>query len=182
MNEMYPSKWLSKDDVPTPTRAVISRVTREEIKGDNGDELKNTLYFQGDTLKPMILNRGNAETLCLLYGDDSVGWHGRPIEVYVDPSVMFGGKRVGGLRLRAPAGGAAAAGPPLWDVSDGTTVTLKQTAEQVRALLDGLETPGAVRVKPAGAGREAAVAGDLWLAQHQPAAESGAAGGEVIPF
>jgi len=113
LNEMYPSKFMSKDDAPVV--ATIKNVVREEIKGDNGNEMKNVVHFQGN-VKPMILNKGNAVMLTEAYGDDSIGWHGKPVEIYLDPNVMFGGKRVGGLRVRVPQGGGAAPPPP----DDGT--------------------------------------------------------------
>ncbi len=184
MSEMYPSKYLSKDDVPQPTRAVIQTVARDEIKGDNGNELKNVVQFQGG-VKPLILNRGNAELLCALYGDDSVGWHGKTVELYVDPNVMFAGRRVGGLRLRAPTSNAPqvngyhAPAVTLWDLSDGAAVFSKQTTEQVQSFLSGFG--GAlqnVRIKPAGTGREQAQTADLWLGAHSaPAADD-----DNIPF
>lgn len=103
MNQMFPSNWLAKEDLASPVRAVIKTVTREEIKGDDGNELKTILAFQGN-VKSMILNKTNAEFLVAEFGDDSDLWLGKTVELYVDPSVMFGGKRIGGVRLRAPAG------------------------------------------------------------------------------
>src|SRR5688572_16870977 len=99
MSDMFPANFLKKEDVPQPTRAVIARVTMEEVTGDTGKEMKATIHFDGDQLKPMILNKGNATTICESFGDDSDRWIGKTIEVYTDPGVMFGGKRVGGLRV-----------------------------------------------------------------------------------
>lgn len=99
---MYPSTWLSKEDCRIPLHATIKQVTQEEIKGEGGKELKNVIHFMG-SVKSLILNKGNASILCDLFGDDSNQWHGEQIEIYVDANVMFGGKRVGGLRVRAPS-------------------------------------------------------------------------------
>jgi len=187
MSEMYPSKFMSKDDVPQPITAVIQSVTREEVKGDNGDELKNVVHFRGE-VKSLILNKGNALILSEAYGDDSTAWHGRPVEVYTDPGVMFAGKRVGGIRLRIPTGATQAVtvppsnGAELWDVSDGTTVRAKQTTDQVRIFLTQVAVPlQNVRVKPAGAGREQAQTADVWIGQHQHA-DPAAFDNDPIPF
>ncbi len=175
MSEMYPSKWLAKEDVPAPMQATIAQVVREEVKGDGGNEAKNVLHFHGDT-KPLILNRGNATTLCEAFGDDSVNWHGKTVEVYTDPSVMFAGKRVGGLRLRIPHG--AATGPQTWDLSDGTNVYKSQTEQQVKEFLSGLAVPlNTIRVKATGAPRESVQTADLWLSVRSPAPA-----GSDIPF
>lgn len=118
MNDMFPSSWLKKEDCPVT--ATIAAVAQEEIKGDNGKELKAVLRFRGD-VKPMILNRGNADLLASTWGDDSDAWVGKKIEVYVDPNVMFGGKRVGGIRLRLPQSGGG----------NGAVLTFTQAIEAV---------------------------------------------------
>ncbi len=186
MTEMFPSNYLKKEDVATPVVATIRQVAQDEVAGDGGKELKAIVHFQG-TLKPMILNRGNAELLCSLYGDDSTAWHGRQVEIYSDPNVMFAGKRVGGIRLRAPSTnghGTHHAPPPsaspLWDISDGKSVMTAQTADQVRKIINesGFE-PSAFKVKPAGAARELAKPADQYGFGYveQPASNEG-----DIPF
>jgi hypothetical protein len=62
------------------------------------------MHFRADQVKPLILNNANWLTMEDAYGDDSDMWRGKPVEVYVDAGVMFAGKRVGGIRLRAPSG------------------------------------------------------------------------------
>lgn len=188
MSEMFPGKWLKKEDVPAPVTATISRVTREEVNADNGGkEMKVVLAFAEPNLKPMILNVGNAVALTELYGDDSDHWLGKRVEVYTDPNVMFGGKRIGGLRLRAPSQRqqqhTPSAANGLWDYSDGHNVTNGQTTEQVRDFLAEMQDGGAplsgVRVKPAGAPREAAKTGDVWLREN---AEPLPANSDGFPF
>jgi hypothetical protein len=102
-SEAFPGNYLSKEDCIAPIVAVVASVSRETIKGDNGDETKPVVHFRGAT-KPLIINLVNWDTLEQAFGDDSDGWVGQAIELYVDPSVMFAGKRVGGVRVRIPAG------------------------------------------------------------------------------
>jgi hypothetical protein len=119
LKEMYPSKYLKKEDFPAPRTFTVKMVCTESIKSDNGNENKPILYFQ-ELPKGMVLNRGNGDILGETYGYDTDLWVGKPVEVYVDPSVMFGGKRVGGLRLRppgnfgAPSNGAKRNPPGAW--------------------------------------------------------------------
>lgn len=185
MNEMFPKNFLAKEDIVQPTTATIRSVTQEEVAGDGGKELKAVIHFNGN-LKQMILNRGNAQTLCDLYGDDSTAWHGRQIEIYVDPSVMFAGKRVGGLRLRPPGANGYGQRPPvsmpqaiggeLWDISDGKSVMAGKTAEQIREIIGAMD-PAAFKVKPAGSPREMAKPADQYGFGSVPQTS-----GDEIPF
>lgn len=101
-SDAFPAKYLSKDDVPSPITAVIADVAVEDVNGDHGKERKPVMTF-ADSVKPLIVNNVNWETLENAYGEDSDDWRGKPVEIYVDPSVMFGGRRVGGVRVRIPA-------------------------------------------------------------------------------
>jgi hypothetical protein len=100
-NEAFPSKYLKKEDVPQPTTYTIATVTSTVLTSEeNGDEQKVEMTFAEEGSKPAIVNRSNWATLEDAYGDDSDGWIGKPVEWFVDPSVMFKGKRTGGLRVR----------------------------------------------------------------------------------
>lgn len=104
--DIFPSNYMKKEDLDRPVIASIARVCQEEVKSDKGrDELKPVMYFDGKHLKPIIVNRGNWEACALAYGEESDNWTGRSVEIYVDPTVMFGGRRVGGIRLRIPSNG-----------------------------------------------------------------------------
>lgn len=96
------SKWLKKEDIEKPTLVTIESVTRENIAPeDKEEEYKGVLRFKEDIIKPLILNQTNLETLAAMFGDETDDWAGQ-IVLYVDPSVMYAGKRIGGLRVRAP--------------------------------------------------------------------------------
>jgi hypothetical protein len=49
----------------------------------------------------MVLNRTNTALLRDIFGDECQTWIGHRVVVYNDANVMFAGKKVGGLRLRA---------------------------------------------------------------------------------
>lgn len=108
------SKYLKGSDLLKPgggyavVNAVIESMTQEDVGEER--EPKYILYFENKQ-KGMALNVTNETTLISLFGqpDDTTPealtahFAGKPIQIYFDPSVNFGGKRIGGLRLRAAA-------------------------------------------------------------------------------
>jgi hypothetical protein len=102
LNEMFPSRFLSKDDLVEPIVFTIDTVVMEEVQSEDGKENKPILYFYGVDEKPLILNKTNAETLEKKFGSDSKDWENKEIEVYVDPKIRFGKKVIGGIRVRIP--------------------------------------------------------------------------------
>lgn len=116
-SEAFPTKYLSKDDIHAPTIGVIERIVNETLGTGDDQEIKPIMYFSSGLPKPMVVNNTNWTNVEAVYGDESDNWIGKPIEVWVDPSVVYGGKRIGGLRLRAPAPAQnhepVAAHPPL---------------------------------------------------------------------
>jgi hypothetical protein len=103
VSKMFPSKYLSKDDLETPEVFTIDSVEMDDVQTEDGKtEEKPIIYFTDDGSKPLILNRTNAEYLAESFGQDSEEWGGKVIELYIDPSVSFGKKRIGGIRVRTP--------------------------------------------------------------------------------
>ena len=120
-NDLVPSdsKYLRKDDVGEDgTILTIAGFTRETVKGDDGDEDKVVMHFE-EAVRPMILNKTNSQLLATITGAKVAGdAKGKKLVVFNDPSVSFGGKITGGLRLkripgpaRAPAAAPARAKP-----------------------------------------------------------------------
>jgi hypothetical protein len=114
-------KYLKQSDVGEDGVIVtIKGFKMETVKGDEGDEEKIVLYFEED-VSPMILNRTNSTLLATATGCRTAGEaRGRQVCVYADPTVSFGGRVVGGLRIKkipgAPkAAPKAAAGVPFND-------------------------------------------------------------------
>ena len=108
--EAMPGNYLGKEDFPQDTLVTIKNVVMEEIKSESGSaQNKPVMYFSGasnpelDLNRGMVVNSGNWDVIEEISGhDDSDKWSGVSVVVYVDPSVMFGSKRVGGLRIREP--------------------------------------------------------------------------------
>ena len=105
---MQPSTYLKKEDVPNPMNVQIAGIKRETVGQGADQEQKPIIYFHGME-KGMVLNNINSQILVMIFGDNIEAMAGKTIQLYVDPTVSFGGKMVGGLRLRAvqtfPEGG-----------------------------------------------------------------------------
>ena len=111
LNEMFSSNYLTKDDLATPRRVVMSNVTRKEVWRKNGKQMAVILHFEGN-VKPLVLNKTNALVIARIYGNDTALWTNKPIDVYHDPNVTLGRERVGGTRVRAAAVVPAKLTPP----------------------------------------------------------------------
>ncbi len=103
----FQSSFLSKEDLQSPRIMTIENVTENELQGDGGKEMKPVAHFRGVD-KGLVLNNINWDTIQDAYGEESDDWTGKQIELYFDPSIMFGSKRVGGIRVRLPRGDVSA--------------------------------------------------------------------------
>lgn len=101
VSEMIVSKFLRKEDFDEDRVMTIKGVKLEDMPGDDGQQ-KWVLYFREEA-KGMALNVTTIRVLEKAFGDDSDAWVGKRVMVYVDPNVSFGGRVVGGLRLRPPS-------------------------------------------------------------------------------
>jgi hypothetical protein len=103
IQESRKSRFLTKQDVGDGLVLTIDEVSKENVSpnGKEPDE-RCVLYFE-NSLKPLVLNSTNAQAIADLLGtEESDEWHGKEIELYHDPKIVFGGKRIGGIRVRAP--------------------------------------------------------------------------------
>lgn len=103
ISELKESKFLKKEEVDPAMLVTISEVTQENIAKEGApQELKWCVHFN-ELEKPMVLNSTNGQLIAMITGsEDSEGWTGAQVVLYHDPSVTFGGKLVGGIRIRAP--------------------------------------------------------------------------------
>lgn len=68
------------------------------VAGRKGNH--NIVYFE-ENIKPLCLNAGNAKILKGLSGGSAFveDWSGIVLQLYIDPSVSFGGEITGGVRI-----------------------------------------------------------------------------------
>ena len=97
------AKYLKKEDIPSPINSSILWTKEEEVTAPGkGTETRLVLYFDG-LKKGLVLNTANAEALAEITGTDEYEqWSDVPIELYVDRDVKYGGKKIGGIRIRKP--------------------------------------------------------------------------------
>jgi hypothetical protein len=100
-------KYLKRESVTAEGEVhTVVKCAEEEINSsDGGSETKWILYLSD--LKPLIMNATNIRRAVAAFASSETDtWPGKKIVVYDDESVEFGGKVVGGVRLRAiPAKG-----------------------------------------------------------------------------
>lgn len=99
------SKFLTKEDCGEAGRNLtIFRFAQQQVGKDGEQEMKYTIEWQERDVKPMVLNKENATRLKMIAkSDDTDQMTGIVVNVYSDPFVQYGGKAVGGLRIRPPA-------------------------------------------------------------------------------
>jgi len=109
-SDMSQSKYLQKEDVHGKVIATIVKVERENVAPkDQPPEYKLVMSFD-ELAKVLILNKTNMDCLREAFGDETANCIGQQVILYVDPTVMFANKRVGGIRLRAKRPGPGKAG------------------------------------------------------------------------
>ncbi len=110
ISQIKQSKFLARGDVNPPILVTIKSVEQDNVakEGEPAD-MKWALTFK-DCAKPMILNTTNSQIIAqILKSEETDDWIGKQIVLFDDPNVSFGGKLVGGIRVRAPRIKAGAA-------------------------------------------------------------------------
>ena len=105
IRDLKQSKFLKKEDVGKGALVTIRAVHQENVAVEGAEpEMKYCLSFN-EFEKPMVLNSTNGQIIANITGiEDEIekGWIGKQIVLFNDPNVSFGGKLIGGLRVRAP--------------------------------------------------------------------------------
>jgi hypothetical protein len=103
LSEAFPSRFLKASDLQGgPVVGTIKLAELEKIKGYDGREQAKIVIYFARALKPLVLNRTNAESIMDISGaDDTESWPGTKIELYTIP-VTFNGKTSDGIRIRRP--------------------------------------------------------------------------------
>lgn len=111
--EAYGSRFLGVVDIgDRKIRTKISKVGMQPMEDRNtGRVKKRAVIFFENIDKALILNATNKLALESVLGKVPANWKGATVGVFVDPNIAFGGKRVGGIRLRVLLPAAAVAKP-----------------------------------------------------------------------
>jgi len=98
-NTRFPKKFLTKEDVGDGLTVCIVTLEEQEVQTGAGKTETKTVCLLKDE-KPFIVNGSNWDTMADLHGGDDASWGGHWITLFCDPTVTFGGKRVGGIRVK----------------------------------------------------------------------------------
>jgi len=114
LNDIKNSKYLTKDDAgELGLNLTIAGVQMEELENDGKKEQKACVHWQetdprtAKTVKPMVCGVTNFQLISMVAGQspetaDTDGWTGLRVNVYNDPTIAFGTRVTGGLRVRRP--------------------------------------------------------------------------------
>ncbi len=121
ISDMKESKFLKQTDVGAGMLCTVQGVDQENVAKQGAEpEMKWCLLLE-ESDKPLVLNSTNIQLCAKVFGsEDTDDWKGKRIVLYTDPNVSYGGKIVGGIRVRAPKVKSAAkpAPPPPIDEVD----------------------------------------------------------------
>ena len=96
-NDFLGGNYLGKEDLDKPVRVTVENVWAEAVP--NSGRRKLVVQFQ-EFEKPMILNKTNIKRLARIFNTgDTTQWRGQVV-LYVDESIEYAGRLVGGIRLR----------------------------------------------------------------------------------
>jgi hypothetical protein len=100
----YAGAYVRSEELPPEQRihVVIQFATVEQIGVDQKPAAVLSVARAQDGQpwpRKIVLNKSNALTLTAAFGNDSATWVNQPITIWRDPSVMYGGKVVGGLKV-----------------------------------------------------------------------------------
>ena len=95
--------FMTQDDLPEPKGLHIQKFTREEVGQGDTKETKTIVHWAED-IRPLVASKTALKQIQAVTGaklpKEAIG---QPVGLYVDPTVSFGGKIVGGIRVRAPS-------------------------------------------------------------------------------
>lgn len=103
VSQLKQSKFLTRADVGPGMLVTIRQITQSDVAKEGApEELRWCLHFD-EAEKPMVLNSTNGQIIAgITKSEETDNWSGHKIVLYDDPNVSFGGKLVGGIRVRAP--------------------------------------------------------------------------------
>ena len=96
--------YLQKSDIDEPKTWVIRDVEERSVPIPGGQRKDKLVVFFEGVDKGLICNQTNGGVLAELSGfEDPSEWIGTEVTVYVDPNITYGGRKIGGIRLRKPS-------------------------------------------------------------------------------
>ena len=146
--DMRDSQFLKQTDVGDGAVLTITGIEQRNVAMEGAKpEMKFVMTF-AESDKPLVLNTTNIQMCEKIFGSDETDdWAGKKVVLYTDPNVSYGGKLVGGIRVRATKQGATSR-PSALPAEDAEPDFGPDVDEELEpGWNDGPETPDAVTVK-----------------------------------
>ena len=94
------SQYIKKEEIKQPITLTIAAYEKRNVGSEESPDHKWCLLFE-EVEDALTLNATRGNQLTEDFGDGEMdNWIGRKVEIYVDPSVKYAGKKVGGLAVR----------------------------------------------------------------------------------
>ena len=87
-----------EDFVSGPAVLTIERT--EDYRDEKG-QARVAIHMVEYPGRPFKASKTNVKLLAIAWGEDDTDWPGRRVQLSADPTVTFGGKAVGGIRVTA---------------------------------------------------------------------------------
>lgn len=100
LDDMFESKYLKQSDVDGEVIVTCVGVKRANMAREGDEPEYRWIVKWAEYDKPMVINATNIKRLFKYLGNDTDEWKGGKVVLYVDPDIEFGGKVVGGLRVK----------------------------------------------------------------------------------
>ncbi|MCK5788648.1 MAG: hypothetical protein KAH32_06605 [Chlamydiia bacterium] len=84
-------------DLPIPQTFIVKKAEQKNTAGD----LKVWIHLQGVDNRPYKMSKGMLRGLIVAWGLDEEKWTDRHLTIYCDPTVTWGGAKVGGIKISA---------------------------------------------------------------------------------
>lgn len=98
--------FLKKEDVNPAQVWTINNVEERTVAAPGKEPKTKLVLFFNETQKGLVLNMANGDALYdMTHHEDPSEWIGQRVELFVDDTVTYAGKKVGGVRLRKPKEG-----------------------------------------------------------------------------
>ena len=88
------SDQLNAEDLIGSTKTI----TVTEVKAGSAEQ-PIIVHYEGDNGRPFKPCKTSLRVLISAWGDRGADWVGKSMTLYADPDVMFGGVKVGGIRI-----------------------------------------------------------------------------------
>ena len=91
------SDQMNYDDFLVGSKNIT--ITGVKSSGTPTDAQPVSIHYQGDDGKPYKPCKSMRRVMVKIWGSDGLSYVGKSITLFGDPSVIFGGKKVGGIRI-----------------------------------------------------------------------------------